>query len=194
MPSWTDGLTAPNVVRKWLLTHKSVNARMLAIETDDYYSEISYRMAIWRMTHSGELVLAPASKEGFYVAGPRLQQPEYPPNQDEVGLVALFMSIPDVAKLYGISQPTVHRYRAVYLAKNGEAVASTAKASSKYAAKLTASQVRAIREDYITPRATLAARYGVSYTTIWNIQRGKIYVNHSMYPSGAISSKQAVAG
>lgn len=170
-----EQLTAINVIRKWLQTHKAVNASCLAIETDNYYSEVSYRMAIWRMAHSGELALAPASKEGFYVAGPDLQPPEYPVSQDEIGLVALVMSTPDVAKLYGISQPTVRRYKAVYLAKNGEGVADTTKASSKYAAKLTASQVRAIREDYVTPRATLAARHGVSYTTIWNIQNGKAY-------------------
>lgn len=180
-----QGLTAINIVRKWLETHKCVNARQLAVETDGYYSESAFRMTIWRMAHSGEL--EPTDSEGLYVRGQGLKPAKLAINHDEIGMLALFMPIQEVARLYdGISEVTVQRCKALYLAKNSNL---DCKASTKRNSKLTVKEVETIREDYFTPKAVLAARYGISYTSVWNIQHGRSYVNLSSHTSRPLSSQ-----
>lgn len=49
-------LSCPDIIREWFKFHDIVSSRAVFLETKGIYSEMSYRMAIYRMYKSGEIL------------------------------------------------------------------------------------------------------------------------------------------
>jgi len=102
-------LNTREIVVEWLETHTCVSALQLAVETDFYYPDGSFRMVIWRMVHAGEL--EPIRERKIYKrAAIRPQRAKIDDElREEIGMVATAMPIEEVMKLYQVSHSTVVR-------------------------------------------------------------------------------------
>lgn len=104
-------LNSRQIVVEWLKAHTCVSAMQIAVETDFYYSESSFRMVIWRMAHAGEL--EPVHKWKIYrraeIKPPRIFLDET--LRREIALMCTAMSLEQVAQFYQMGYSTVKRIR-----------------------------------------------------------------------------------
>jgi hypothetical protein len=104
-------LNSRQIIVEWLKDHICVSAMQMAVETDFYYSESSFRMVIWRMAHAGEL--EPVHKWKVYkraeIRPPRTRLDES--LRREVALMCTAMSLEQVAQFYQMGYSTVVRIK-----------------------------------------------------------------------------------
>lgn len=108
-------LNSAEIVLEWLKTHKCVASRALAVEVDYRYSESAFRMCLWRMVRSGEVV--PTDYQGVYLRGeikPHRAKDMDETLREEIGMVAQYMPREQVASLYQVALWTVRNCKDAY--------------------------------------------------------------------------------
>lgn len=160
---------------EWLLHHKCVSSRQLALETDYWFSESSFRMVLWRMSKSGEVLCT--ETVGYYTRG-NLTPAKVKYSLEErleIGMVSHYMSNSDAAALYQTSKNTIMRYKQLW--RDSRSITnSLAKTSGHVISPRLARRIRKERRAG-AKTLVLARRYNVTESTIRNIIHHRTHKN-----------------